>query len=200
MVLLLEAAPMLAPALAQPLAAVGLELVAASVAPTDFAGVVAIIAEDGVTLPVGGPPRIVITDARASVAPPAVPITRPVRVATLVRLVLDVARGRVPQDFDLGGVLLDVDRRRLAAPDGGSQRLTEKEAAILRHLHAAGDAGVGRQALVTDIWHYRDAVETHTLQTHVYRLRRKLASLSASLAGRLETTAEGYRWRRPAGS
>ena len=53
-------------------------------------------------------------------------------------------------------------------------RLTEKEAAILKYLYRAGGKPVPRQTLLNEVWGYNSAVTTHTLETHVYRLRQKI--------------------------
>ncbi len=66
-------------------------------------------------------------------------------------------------------------------------RLTEKEAAILKFLYRAGDAAVPREVLLDEVWGYNPTVTTHTLETHVYRLRQKI---DAEL---LVTEPGGYR-------
>jgi DNA-binding response OmpR family regulator len=71
-------------------------------------------------------------------------------------------------------------------------RLTEKEAAILAFLHRMGERAVPRQELLTEIWGYHPEVTTHTLETHIYRLRRKIEADPAK-ACLLITEAGGYR-------
>ncbi len=56
----------------------------------------------------------------------------------------------------------------------GKVRLTMKEAAILKHLYRSGNMMVGRETLLGAVWNYNEDVNTHTLQTHVYRLRQKI--------------------------
>ena len=53
-------------------------------------------------------------------------------------------------------------------------RLTDKECAILKFLYRAGGKSVLRQTLLNEIWGYNSSVTTHTLETHMYRLRQKL--------------------------
>jgi DNA-binding response OmpR family regulator len=53
-------------------------------------------------------------------------------------------------------------------------RLTDKECAILKFLYRAGGKSVPRPVLLNEVWNYSSAVSTHTLETHVYRLRQKL--------------------------
>ncbi|MBL8669819.1 MAG: response regulator transcription factor [Alphaproteobacteria bacterium] len=71
-------------------------------------------------------------------------------------------------------------------------RLTEKETSILKYLYRAGEKPVGRDVLLNEVWGYNPAVTTHTLETHVYRLRQKIESDPAR-AEILVTEAGGYR-------
>ena len=71
-------------------------------------------------------------------------------------------------------------------------RLTEKETAILKYLYRSGSAVVGRDALLGEVWGYNAGVTTHTLETHVYRLRQKIEN-DPSNAEILVTEPGGYR-------
>jgi DNA-binding response OmpR family regulator len=71
-------------------------------------------------------------------------------------------------------------------------RLTEKETSILKYLYRAGDRTVGRDALLNEVWGYNAGVTTHTLETHVYRLRQKIERDPAR-AEILVTEPGGYR-------
>ncbi len=71
-------------------------------------------------------------------------------------------------------------------------RLTEKETSILKYLYRAGDRIVGRDALLNEVWGYNAGVTTHTLETHVYRLRQKIEKDPAR-AEILVTEPGGYR-------
>ena len=71
-------------------------------------------------------------------------------------------------------------------------RLTEKETAILRYLYRIGNKTVSREALLGEVWGYNAAVTTHTLETHVYRLRQKIEA-DPQQAQILVTEAGGYR-------
>ena len=82
-------------------------------------------------------------------------------------------------------LLLDANGRRKI-------RLTEKETSILKYLYRAGDRAVGRDALLNEVWGYNAGVTTHTLETHVYRLRQKIERDPAH-AQILVTDAGGYR-------
>lgn len=71
-------------------------------------------------------------------------------------------------------------------------RLTDKEAAILSYLYRARDRTVGRDVLLDKVWGYNANVTTHTLETHIYRLRQKIEN-DPSRAQILVTKPGGYR-------
>lgn len=120
-------------------------------------------------------------------------VAKPFRVgALLARLRVQLERDEHagiaigPYVFRPGARLL-LDERT-----GRRIRLTEKEAAILAHLHRAAGRVVAREALLGEVWGYSDGVTTHTLETHVYRLRQKIEP-DPSRAEILTTEAGGYR-------
>ncbi|MDE0057921.1 MAG: response regulator transcription factor [Defluviicoccus sp.] len=91
-----------------------------------------------------------------------------------------------PFSFRSGAkLLIDIER-------GGKIRLTEKEAAILKFLLRAGPTVVARDVLLNEVWGYNSGVTTHTLETHVYRLRQKIER-DPSNAQLLVTESGGYR-------
>ena len=71
-------------------------------------------------------------------------------------------------------------------------RLTEKETNILKYLYRAGEKPVSREELLAEVWGYNAGVTTHTLETHIYRLRQKIEKDPAS-AAILITDRGGYR-------
>lgn len=74
----------------------------------------------------------------------------------------------------LGPWRLELHNRQIVrAEDGAVVRLTEKETALLDYL-AQSDEPVGREELLAAIWGHDGRIDTHTLETHVYQLRRKL--------------------------
>jgi DNA-binding response OmpR family regulator len=71
-------------------------------------------------------------------------------------------------------------------------RLTEKETAILKYLYRCGNKVVSRDVLLDEVWGYNAGVNTHTLETHIYRLRQKIER-DPSHAEILVTESGGYR-------
>ena len=71
-------------------------------------------------------------------------------------------------------------------------RLTEKETSILKYLYRSGSNVVGRETLLREVWGYNARVETHTLETHFYRLRQKIEA-DPSNPELLVTEPDGYR-------
>ena len=82
---------------------------------------------------------------------------------------------------------------KLMVDDRGSKvRLTEKETSILKFLYRAGERAVTRDVLLHEVWGYNSGVTTHTLETHIYRLRQKIER-DPSNAELLVTEAGGYK-------
>lgn len=82
--------------------------------------------------------------------------------------------------------------KMLVTPEDKKIRLTEKETSILKFLYRAGGKPVTRDVLLDEVWGYNSGVTTHTLETHVYRLRQKIES-DPSNAEILVTEPGGYR-------
>ena len=71
-------------------------------------------------------------------------------------------------------------------------RLTDKEVAILKHLYRAEAKVVDREMLLREVWGYATGITTHTLETHIYRLRQKM-ELDPTKPAMLLTEYRGYR-------
>ncbi len=123
-------------------------------------------------------------------------ITKPFRLGVLLaRLRAHIRQHELSDDavFTIGpytfqpGAKLLVDNE-----DNRKIRLTDKETAILKYLYRAGDRVIGRDVLLDEVWGYNAGVTTHTLETHVYRLRQKIER-DPSSAEILTTEPGGYR-------
>ena len=93
--------------------------------------------------------------------------------------------------FTIGPYTFRPSSKLLLNPEGNEVRLTEKETGVLRYLCRAGQRPVSRETLLQEVWGYNSGVTTHTLETHIYRLRQKVEKDAASPAI-LVTQAGGY--------
>jgi DNA-binding response OmpR family regulator len=94
--------------------------------------------------------------------------------------------------FRIGPYEFRPAQKLLLDAKGKKIRLTDKETNILKYLYRAGGKPVSREELLTEVWGYNAGVTTHTLETHVYRLRQKIEPDPAN-ARLLLTEAGGYR-------
>ncbi len=94
--------------------------------------------------------------------------------------------------FEIGPYEFRPSMKILRTKDGKRIRLTEKETEILKYLYRAGGKPVPREMLLSEVWGYNAAVTTHTLETHIYRLRQKVEP-DPSNARMLLTEIGGYR-------
>lgn len=116
-------------------------------------------------------------------------IAKPFRLAEMITALQRlVAR---PRDVAIGGYTLQVAERQLDMGGNKTVALTEKEVAILLHL-AQAHAAVPRDVLLHAVWDYHPDATTHTLETHIYRLRQKIET-DPERPQLLLTTDEGYR-------
>jgi DNA-binding response OmpR family regulator len=123
-------------------------------------------------------------------------IAKPFRLAELlarIRVQLRVYDSSEDAIFQVGPYLFRPAAKQLHDPASGKRlRLTEKEAAILKYLYRAGGKPVPRQILLNEVWGYNSNVTTHTLETHIYRLRQKIEPNPAETRI-LVTETGGYR-------
>jgi DNA-binding response OmpR family regulator len=121
-------------------------------------------------------------------------IAKPIRLGFLLaRLSALAARREKERAAErLGPYRFDAQARRLIRRDGSLIRLTEKETDILRLLLRAEGRLVRREELLERVWGYGEGVNTHTVETHVYRLRRKIEADPAH-ATLILTEEGGYR-------
>ena len=123
-------------------------------------------------------------------------ISKPFRLGVLLaRLRAQLRQHEQSEDavFTIGPYTFRPSAKVLETPDGKTKiRLTEKETAILKYLYRTGGKPVGRDVLLGEVWGYNAGVTTHTLETHVYRLRQKIEE-DPSDAKILVTEAGGYR-------
>lgn len=122
-------------------------------------------------------------------------VGKPFRFAVLLARIRAHLRSHESSDeamFQIGDYSFRPGHKHLVDNKGAKLRLTEKETAILRFLYRAGDQVVPRETLLREVWGYNAAVTTHTLETHIYRLRQKIENDPAQ-AQLLVTESGGYR-------
>jgi DNA-binding response OmpR family regulator len=105
-------------------------------------------------------------------------VTKPFRMAVLLARLRAHLRQHEKSDdaiFIIGPYKFQPAAKMLLVGDGQKKiRLTEKETAILKYLYRIGNKMVSRETLLGEVWGYNAGVTTHTLETHVYRLRQKI--------------------------
>ncbi len=122
-------------------------------------------------------------------------VTKPFKVAVLLARIRAQLRSHEQSEgavFHLGGYEFRPSAKLLVDQAQKKIRLTEKETNILKYLYRAGEKPVSREELLAEVWGYNAGVTTHTLETHVYRLRQKIEP-DPSNAKLLLTEAGGYR-------
>ena len=122
-------------------------------------------------------------------------VTKPFRFAVLLARIRAHLRSHEQSEdavFQIGPYSFRPAGKVLIDPKGKKVRLTEKETNILKYLYRAGAKPVSREELLTEVWGYNAGVTTHTLETHIYRLRQKIEP-EPGQARLLLTDAGGYR-------
>ncbi|HTO40674.1 MAG TPA: response regulator transcription factor [Rhizomicrobium sp.] len=121
-------------------------------------------------------------------------ITKPFRFAALLARLHGHLRSHGQSEdtaYRIGPYAFQPSAKLLIDAKGKRVRLTEKETNILKFLYRSGDT-VARETLLHEVWGYNPAVTTHTLETHIYRLRQKIEA-SPGQAQLLVTESGGYR-------
>jgi DNA-binding response OmpR family regulator len=122
-------------------------------------------------------------------------VTKPFRFAVLLaRIRAQLRQHEASEDavFTIGPFTFRPSSKLLLNAKGNKVRLTEKETAILRFLYRAGQKPVSRETLLQEVWGYNSGVTTHTLETHIYRLRQKVER-DATTPTILVTETGGYK-------
>ena len=112
-------------------------------------------------------------------------VTKPFRFAVrLAHIRAQLRQHEASEDaiFTIGPYTFRPSSKLLLNPKGNKVRLTEKETSILRYLYRAGQRPVSRETLLQELWGYNSGVTTHTLETHIYRLRQKIEKDAAAPA------------------
>jgi len=122
-------------------------------------------------------------------------VTKPFRIAVLLaRIRAQLRQHEQSEDavFTIGPYSFRPSAKILVDDGGAKVRLTEKETSILKYLYRTGEKVVTRDVLLHEVWGYNAGVTTHTLETHIYRLRQKIER-DPSNAELLVTEGGGYK-------
>ena len=122
-------------------------------------------------------------------------VAKPFRFAVLLARIRAQLRSHEASEdavLSIGSYTFRPATKLLTNDRGSKVRLTEKETSILRYLYRAGGKVIGRDELLQEVWGYNAEVTTHTLETHIYRLRQKIEK-DPSSAALLVTEAGGYK-------
>ncbi len=125
-------------------------------------------------------------------------VGKPVRLGVLLaRLRAQLRQFELSDDatFQVGPYAFKPAAKMLVTAKDKKIHLTEKETAILKYLFRVGDRAVSRDKLLDEVWGYNATVTTHTLETHIYRLRQKIEPLAGENT-LLLTEPGGYRLAR----
>ncbi len=119
-------------------------------------------------------------------------VTKPFRFSVLLARIRAALRQFDQSEdvvFSVGPYSFQPAAKLLLTKDNKKIRLTDKESAILKYLYRAGDKIISRDELLKEVWGYNKQVTTHTLETHIYRLRQKIEQDPTNV--RLLITQEG---------
>ena len=122
-------------------------------------------------------------------------VIKPVRMVELIALIRSqLFQPRVFDDtqFEIGNLSFAPANKMLCDIGGDSvQTLTEKETTILKFLYQAFPSDISKAHILAEVWGFQNTVSTHTLETHIYRLRQKISLLTDKQV--VLTTENGYR-------
>ena len=117
---------------------------------------------------------------------------RMVELITLIRSQLFQLKAFDDMQFEIGNLSFAPANKMLCDIGSDSvQTLTEKETTILKFLYQAFPGDISKTHILAEVWGFQNTVSTHTLETHIYRLRQKISQLTDEQL--VLTTENGYR-------
>ena len=122
-------------------------------------------------------------------------VTKPFRFSVLLARIRAALRQHDQSEdvvFTIGPYTFQPAAKLLESGEGSKVRLTDKETSILKYLYRQGPKTISRDVLLKEVWGYNNRVTTHTLETHIYRLRQKIER-DPTNARLLVTEEGGYR-------
>ena len=117
---------------------------------------------------------------------------RMVELITLIRSQLFELWAFGDMQFEIGNLsFVPANKMLFDTGSNSMQRLTEKETTILKFLYHAFPSDISKAHILAEVWGFQSTVSTHTLETHIYRLRQKISQLTDKQL--VVTTEHGYR-------
>ena len=136
-------------------------------------------------------PLFSVGEAGQDAKPPLTVLARPLRLNAMLNRLKEQADNDVDL-IPLGRWCLDITQKALVDPISGEvERLTERELALMAMLIRLSPCTLSREDLQTQLWGYHNETTSHTVETHVWRLRQKLEANPAEPT-HLLTTGDGY--------
>ena len=107
-------------------------------------------------------------------------INIPLSISNVIQIIEGLIREEANKmnDIIIGNFSLDVVGRKISL-NKINEKLTEKETEILWKLLNKIDHRIPQKEFLKEIWGYDESIETRTLETHIYRIRKKLNSIGA---------------------
>lgn len=157
---------------------------------------------DALTTAMDEPPDAVITEENATPAFLGCPVIsvslrQPIRLLSLLRDVEQALQEPTLylDEFPIGDFMFHPQEKRLVSKKNVEIDLTDRETDMLAYLARHHRRSVGRDELLQNVWRYQKGVDTHTLETHIYRLRQKTGGVDDKNPGQLIITDKdgGYK-------
>ncbi len=122
--------------------------------------------------------KILITQKRLNLLPKGnIYLKRPFRIVDLVEAlqpIFESIKSRRENNKVLGYISFIISDRKLVYKDKQAVLLTEKESDIFVSLLNSEDRGITKEEVMSKVWMLNPNIETHTFETHLYRLRKKI--------------------------
>ena len=122
--------------------------------------------------------KILITQKRFELLPKGnIYLKRPFRIVELVEVlqpIFERMKSKKENNKVLGSISFIISDRKLIYKDKHTVELTEKESDIILCLLKSGKRGITKKKVITQVWMLNPNMETHTFETHLYRLRKKI--------------------------
>jgi two-component SAPR family response regulator len=101
---------------------------------------------------------------------------KPIYLTKLAKSIYDFSA----KVYNVKGLIIDCDKREIIY-EGDKINLTDKETRLMECLVRCKDGHLSKEELLNEVWDYNQQIDTNTLETHIYRLRTKLASINSQL-------------------